>query len=465
MANPRKTVIGSTSVVLAISTALFPIGSLGEGQAFQATASNTNLLPFTDASGVISSYSTTGAIDFKNPFFQNLGTNQRTCVTCHSPAAGWSVTPSDLRTQFMMTGGTHPVFRTNDGSTCDTVDVSTVAARRVAYSLLLTKGLYRIAIPVPANAEFTVMAADNPYGCNSTSTLSLYRRPLPTANVSFLSTVMWDGRESLAGNTLEQNLAHQANSATMGHAQAAAPLTDAQQHEIVKFETALFTAQAFDFSAGNLHAAGALGGPKELSTQPFYIGINDPLGGDPTGGQFNPVVFTIYSAWEKLSGGGSVQAARASVGRGEAIFNTRQFNITGVGGLNDLLGTDPLPGTCTLCHDSPNVGHHSISMPLNLGINDVSLRTPDMPLITLTHNVTGETIQTMDPGRALVTGKWVDIGKTKGPILRGLAARPPYFHNGSSSTLTEVVNFYNTRFSIGLSDQDKTDLVNFLKTL
>jgi cytochrome c peroxidase len=53
----------------------------------------------------------------------------------------------------------------------------------------------------------------------------------------------------------------------------------------------------------------------------------------------------------------------------------------------------------------------------------------------------------------------------KGPILRSLAARAPYFHNGSAATLAEVVEFYNTRFNIGLSAQEKSDLVAFLKAL
>jgi len=67
-------------------------------------------------------------------------------------------------------------------------------------------------------------------------------------------------------------------------------------------------------------------------------------------------------------------------------------------------------------------------------------------------------VLTTDPGRALVTGKCADIGKTKGPILRGLAARAPYFNNGSGATLTDVVNFYDKRFSIGLTAQEKADL-------
>jgi cytochrome c peroxidase len=78
---------------------------------------------------------------------------------------------------------------------------------------------------------------------------------------------------------------------------------------------------------------------------------------------------------------------------------------------------------------------------------------------------TGDTVQTTDPGRAMITGKWADIGKFKGPILRALAARAPYFHNGSAATLEEAVGFYETRFNIQLTARKKADLVAFLRAL
>jgi cytochrome c peroxidase len=53
----------------------------------------------------------------------------------------------------------------------------------------------------------------------------------------------------------------------------------------------------------------------------------------------------------------------------------------------------------------------------------------------------------------------------KGPILRGLAARAPYFHNGSAATLSDVVNFYDQRFGMRFTDQQKADLVAFLSSL
>jgi cytochrome c peroxidase len=70
-----------------------------------------------------------------------------------------------------------------------------------------------------------------------------------------------------------------------------------------------------------------------------------------------------------------------------------------------------------------------------------------------------------DPGRAMISGKCADIGKLKGPVLRGLAARAPYFHNGSAATLNDAVDFYDQRFNLNLTQQQKADLVAFLQTL
>jgi hypothetical protein len=50
-----------------------------------------------NASGVMRSFTTQGAFDLDNPFFQDLGTNGRRCVTCHQPAEAWSITPAGVR--------------------------------------------------------------------------------------------------------------------------------------------------------------------------------------------------------------------------------------------------------------------------------------------------------------------------------------------------------------------------------
>jgi cytochrome c peroxidase len=64
-----------------------------------------------------------------------------------------------------------------------------------------------------------------------------------------------------------------------------------------------------------------------------------------------------------------------------------------------------------------------------------------------------------------VTGRWDDIGKFKGPILRALAARAPYFHDGSASGLEDVIEFYDTRFEIRFTAREKADLLAFLRAL
>jgi cytochrome c peroxidase len=443
-----------------------------------------NLLPFANSTGVAATFSTAGKVDLTGPFFQSLGTNGRACVSCHQPSTGWTVTPQNIQARFDATNGTDPIFRPNDGSNSPDADVSTADARRSAYSMLLNKGLIRIGIGIPANAEFDLVAVDDPYGYATATELSLFRRPLPATNLKFLSTVMWDGRETfldpassdcILGSTkcfatIHFDLSDQANSATIGHAQAAQPLTTAQREAIFDFETTLFTAQVFDNEAGELKARHALGGPRYLSQQTFYFGINDVVSGDyRTGALFNSSVFNLYDAWNMVDRGGSDGSrseARRAVARGETLFNTKPIQVTGVKGLNDDLNVPVLQGTCTTCHDTPNSGNHSIPAPLDIGLTDASRRTPDLPLYTLRHNLPPfETVQTTDPGRALITGKWKDVGRFKGPILRALATRAPYFHNGSAADLGAAVDFYNQRFGIGLTDDEKDDLVSFLLTL
>jgi cytochrome c peroxidase len=134
--------------------------------------------------------------------------------------------------------------------------------------------------------------------------------------------------------------------------------------------------------------------------------------------------------------------------------------------VNDVVGVDPLNGTCTTCHDSPNVGNHSVALPLDLGLTDLSQNGDNqLPEFTLRNRSTAETITTTDPGRALITGNWANVATFKGPILHALSSRPPYFHNGSARTLADVVKFYDTRFHIGFTAQESADLQAFLEAL
>ncbi len=56
-------------------------------------------------------------------------------------------------------------------------------------------------------------------------------------------------------------------------------------------------------------------------------------------------------------------------------------------------------------------------------------------------------------------------GKYRTTPLRGLWQHPPYFHDGSAADLLAVVNHYNQLFALNLSDAQKSDLVEFLKSL
>ena len=438
----------------------------------RATGIAAGELTFSNDRGVLRTLVTTGAIDPDNPFFQDLGTNGRSCATCHRAAQAWTITPGELRDRFNLTSGLDPIFRSNDGSNCAGADVSSLAARRHAFSLLLGKGLIRIERPLPVNAEFDIVEVDDPYRCGGVPTSpSVYRRPLPSANLRFISSVMWDGRESSGDRAIREDLIAQARSAVVGHAQGAAP-SAAELAAIVDFELGLFTAQAVDRSAGSLTVGDADGGPRSLPSVPFCIGINDPLGilpvipgacATPSPG-LNPMVFTLFRSWA-----GVASPERQAVARGELLFDTRTFVIDDVPGLNSHSG-DPLAGpiatgTCTVCHNTPGAGNHSVSMPLAIGVADASRRTPDLPLFTLRNRATGEIVRTSDPGRALVSGRWRDVGKFKGPVLRALAARAPYFHDGSAATLADVVAFYNQRFHIRLTDRETADLIAFLQAL
>jgi cytochrome c peroxidase len=98
--------------------------------------------------------------------------------------------------------------------------------------------------------------------------------------------------------------------------------------------------------------------------------------------------------------------------------------------------------------------------------------SPDLPLFRITcdaaappHPTLGRVIYTQDPGRALISGKCADVGAIVLQQLRGLAARAPYFSNGSARTLQEVVEFYDRRFGMGYSEREKQDLLNFLRVL
>jgi cytochrome c peroxidase len=379
-----------------------------------------------------------------------------------------------------------------DGANCPTA----ATGDSTGHSLVLNNGLIRIAEGLPTNAQFKIAATQDPYGCAVTANAttgqllySVYRRPLPTASLTFLSNVMWDTRETISplntaatfSTNLNTDLNAQAANAIATHEQGSAAPTAAQLAQLAVFEQDLFAAEATDSQAGSLSANGATGGAAAVAAQAYYPGINDAFGQDPQGVAFNPVVFTLFQAWEN-----SQNAAQASIARGEDVFNSAPMLIMNVHGLNDnaALGSPTvITGTCGTCHDAPNIGNHSLPLPMDIGISQLvssetdaginaglqQLTAPSLPVYQITGctDVNGNPVVyvTTDPGTGLFTGQCADVNRMMVPVLRGLSARAPYFHNGSAANMEEVVNFYSSRFQMNLTPQQMADLINFLNSL
>ena len=480
----------STMAVLSLSAAVgnpcFAGSTSGAGNSAGQVQS------FLDPAGVFQTLDGMEGFDQRSFFFQSLGTNGRSCGTCHLPDQAFTLSAAAAGLTFVLTQGRDPLFAPVDGANCPNAQSWDPSA----HSLLLKNGLFRISLPLPANAQFTITVVNDPYGCAITldpktgqEDISVYRRPLPATNLSFLSDVMSDGRETVTPLSpqstflanLQTDLKQQASDATLTHAQALSPPSDAQLTDIVNFELGTYTAQALDWATGPLTTEGALGGALNLSAQLYYPGINDAKGNDPTGAPFNPSSMTLFTAWATLPAGTTPNgvnraAAQAAVAAGENIFNTAPLN-TGGGGVTH----------CANCHDTPNIGNRSLSAFLDVGTAHSTLPStesnpqisaalaelsmPNLPVYLIngcpdTANP-GQTaaFYTTDPGRALITGNCSDLYHTKVPTLRGLAARAPYFHNGAAADLSQVVNFYNQRFQMGLTPEQMSQLVAFLSSL
>jgi hypothetical protein len=434
--------------------------------------------------GFAESFHTSGAIDRTNPFFTPNGGNGRTCETCHLSDQGWTITPEAVTDLFNSSAGLALIFNTLDEGSRPDNDVSTLAARQHAFtSTLLNHGVTRFPLAVPDSGEFTVTHVDDPSGFATPSQLIFFRRPSPVSNEAKVAQTNWAFQPSdFGGVDVPTFLVPNAQGASFFHLQNPA-LPVALATQIRDFQLGLFLAQAFDNAAGALDAGGAKGGPANLAAQPFYVGINDIQGNDPITHTFTRKVFNIFDAWgqhddddeqgdDDSNHGGAAQKqakARKSIFRGQEIFNFREFKISGVNGLNDLLGKPVVKGTCSTCHNTPNVGGHSVIRFFDTGTANANRCLADYPVMTLQNKVTGEIRKVCDAGRAGAgfppTGHWVDVGAFRAPPLRGLASRSPYFHDGQADSIDAVISFYQQRFNIKLSSRDKTDLGNFLEAL
>jgi hypothetical protein len=488
-------------VAAALAVAATVAVTMGQytGQKLWWEAGDRDALPllvlYPDNNGELLMYNTEGPIlPQTNSFFQPLGTNGRACITCHQPSNAMSVSVETLRNRWEATAGKDPVFAAVDGSNCPTLP----QAQRNSHSLLLERGLFRIFLPwpakgsdgVPIQPEFTIEVVRDPTGCNTDAhygltsahpSISVYRRPRMVANLKYIlgsekgfetgettsvssteraHVLMSDGRES----TLES----QAVNAVLTHEQGTRRPTRAELQEILDFERQVFIAQGTDLVAGDLTE---VGGPYALGA--WNLGHSKPRATAADG--FG--VFLNRTDWLPRSANAPVtlqSKLRASVVRGNAIFASRQFLISDAANMAALGEGKPAMGTCATCHKAAMTGTDTGLGGMDVGTTllPTAMDSLELPLFKITCNATavphpyrGRVLYTNDPGLALTTGKCSDVGSVVMQQFRGLTARAPYFANGSAKDLPGVVDFYDRRFNIHLSDQEKKDLVNFMSVL
>jgi len=397
------------------------------GNDFQLPTVLPNNFPFFNQSGFLTTVAPGGFVDLTGPFFTPQGTNGRSCGTCHAPQDAWGITPATVQFLFATTNGTHPIFNPLD-AVDPNADLSTVGGRAAGYTMMLTKGLFRRGGAPRAQREWDIVEVDDPHGFANTNRLVQWRRVQPTIDFAIGSnTVAWDAGNTIGSDQIA-NLNNQAARNITGAQQALQPAPQAVVDEIVAFERTLSTAQAFSFSAGFLDHGGARGGADELSRMTKTMGR-----------------FDLFDAWI-----GSKNPARAQIARGQEIFN----NVN-----------PPSGRRCNACHNTVNSGTNFDDLLFDVRAASEEARTPDLPLYTIQNRLTGEQRKLTDTGRGNVTGLWSDLGRFKTPTLRGLAARAPYFHNGIAATLEDVVRHYERQLGFVFTDQERADLVAFLKAM
>ena len=433
-----------------------------------------------------------------HPFFEAIGSNARACVTCHQPANAMSVSVESIRERWRATQGRDPIFAAIDGSNNPSLPQDAASS----HSLLLNRGLFRVGMPWPPRGitpEFTIELVRDPTGVNrdpiygltsATPTVSVFRRPRVAANLKYVTSpdglfnvklgVLMDkdpdtglpSSMNIMADARAASLSVQAQSAYHDHQGGRGPLPRAQLERILAFENQVFVAQAWDARGGSLiepNGPAALG-PANVARHEVHV-----LNGPKTPG------FHFFDMWLQRSGAPDPQAEfRASVARGNDIFLNRRFWVKDVAHINSIGLANPAKRTCAVCHNAQTSGMDLAPGWVDLGTTNfptwtespVWSESSDLPVFKLTcradappHPFLGRQIYTSDPGRALVTGHCADIGAITMGQFRGLAARAPYFANGSAKDLRELVDYYDRRFDMRLSGQEKQDLINFLGVL
>ena len=455
-------------------------------------------LDYDDPSGQLRLLLDGGAMETRgHPFFEPIGPNGRACVTCHQPADAMSLSAASAQRRWAETGGKDPLFAAIDGSNCPDLSQS----ERASHSLLLDKGLFRIARPWPpreANGrpiqpDFTLEVVRDPTGCNTSDhwglhsaspAISVFRRPRPVANFKYILATGFEmdpkaglplpidpetgklSSHNLMADGRALSLAAQMREAGQAHLQMTKGLTAAQLARIADFEQRIYAAQEADAQGGPLDAAGAEGGPAKLkSSESGRLGSQ------------GVAVWSEFQPWETPKEEAGVtpaeRAFRASVARGAKVFRDRTFLISDSAGVNSPMGFgNPVRNSCVFCHNMSQMGMDVAPGQVDLGTTNLPYADPqpDLPLFRITclkapHPHYGRVIYTHDPGYALTTGRCADVGRITLQSLRGLAARAPYFSNGSAKDLRAVIDYYDRRYNIGYTEQEKEDLVNLMRSL
>ncbi len=447
-------------------------------------------------------------------FFEPIGSNGRACVTCHQPASAMGLSTALIQQRWRASNGNDPLFAAIDGRNCPHLPANDPEA----HSLLLERGLIRIFLPWPprdpgGNAiepEFTIEVVRDPTGCNThpeyglesaEPTISVYRRPRMAANLKYVTAADFgvtpfsikDSRPAsrdpetgrlvnmnMLADAREPTLRTQAISAALTHLETGGAPSDAQLAEIIDFEMQIYAAQAQHVGAGNLEEPG---GPPALGPHAMLEGETGVLGNNTT-----RYVFPMGDAWTSLERSGDAEADaqnefRESVQRGHDVFFFRTFWISDSMHINNIGLGNPIKRTCSTCHgmhmtgmDTANgfvdVGSTNLPWAAENEQNPWTEKKPEMPLFRLScdnahapHPFFGRVIYSQDPGRALITGRCNDIGSIVMQQFRGIASRAPYLTNGSAKNLRELIDFYDRRYNIRYSEQEKIDLENFLSTL
>jgi hypothetical protein len=363
-------------------------------------------------------------------------------------------------------------------------DISTKQARKATFgpqtvNLAVTRFTRNISAAAAAAAEYSITAVEDPSGFPvTTSSFLNFRRPTHMANESKMSSIL---NTSGPVQDIPLTLANLLNGAAGLHEQRDVtnnPVPQAQRDAardllvgVPALTGGLFFAQIKDKQAGRLDAEGANGGPAFLSTVPFYLGINTIPGPDPMGVAYTRKAFNIFDAWSVFADdnnchGNKRDEARGSIYRGQEIFNNHEFTISGVNGFNNVAGIgDNFVGTCSSCHNVPNVGGHAVIRMMDIGTADEANCNPVLPILTVQNKTTMAVRRICDLGRGQGSGLWTEVAAFRVPPLRGLAARAPYFHNGSAKNIKQAIRYHEERFNIDLGHGRRKDLEAFLGAL